>query len=115
HELLHTLIIHTTINRGGSEYGELIGDFEHGITYWGCMVFFADTEYIYTKIIIMERVCLATFYPAPMLSHRSGGQVILPKIEVEPQGQEYFDGIIMSLLIVERMCLSPLFSNDHHR
>ncbi|KAF9013096.1 hypothetical protein BDQ17DRAFT_1342725 [Cyathus striatus] len=137
----------TTIKRG-SERGELIGDFEQGITNKKSTVFFLDTEYISTEIMIgkvtyiwfpkdlkrrlvwqlnplngylqcykypdislmlkvSERVCLATYYPAPTLRRRSGGQVILPKIEVEPQGQEYFDGIIMSLLIMERKRLSP--------
>jgi hypothetical protein len=52
---------------------------------------------------------LATFYPAVRRRDRGRDfqeQLALPKLKVTPAGQQYFDQIVLSILVLERWKMS---------
>ena len=51
----------------------------------------------------LDSSTVATFIPA----RRGDPPVVVPELTVTPLGQDYFDEIILSLLIIERKRLTP--------
>ncbi|TFK39473.1 hypothetical protein BDQ12DRAFT_734834 [Crucibulum laeve] len=136
----------TTIRRGGTEYGDFVGDFEMGITSMPGTVFIAGEERQISQVLLKAGIqhaaiwtwkprfdskrilqwdtrspiftChlgnspkrtepVAMFYPQTLLRNSRTSSGTTKKLKVMPEGQEHFDDILMSLLIIERKRLTP--------
>ncbi|KAJ7597509.1 hypothetical protein C8J56DRAFT_920254 [Mycena floridula] len=138
----------TTLYRGGSTNGELVGDFEMGLSairpkflirgkefflgevlsrsgptikatwdwrfvkkglLWDCKI--AGTSGGGRCLSRDRKTTFAIWTPTPLHEKRSPGTpVVLPRLEVTPAGQDMFDDIVLSLLIIERYRLIPEMS-----
>ncbi|KJA27920.1 hypothetical protein HYPSUDRAFT_62318 [Hypholoma sublateritium FD-334 SS-4] len=135
----------TTIRRGSSPTGELVAEFEMGISEDPAMIIVGSEEITVSSVLSklqgsrhsamwlwsgcpstsgllwdtrkMPFLCIsmrkigggvdsstvATFTPA----RRGNPPAAVPELTVTPLGQDYFDEIILSLLIIERKRLTP--------
>jgi len=50
---------------------------------------------------------LAKFTPRSSHPRRQGMPIELPRLEVSPDGHDYFDDILLSALIIERLRTTP--------
>lgn len=126
----------TTIHRGGTENGEFVAEFEHGIaqapatiymkgverTLWSVLTkngphsrgvwtwirssgspLIWDCEWEVKKVTLGNRPgVLAKFAPAPSCRKKNKPAKVA-QLEVHPDGQQFFDDILISALAIERM------------
>ncbi|KAK0465590.1 uncharacterized protein EV420DRAFT_968344 [Desarmillaria tabescens] len=129
----------TTIRRGATQEGAIVGDFEMGISDKTATLFIRGKEFPIGDVLGKSgsrrtglwdwkfvkyglfwdckknprkcfssdrRTLFATFMPVTNL-RQPGIPTVLPQLEVTPQGQPFFDDILMSVLIIERWRLTP--------
>ncbi|PBL00572.1 hypothetical protein ARMGADRAFT_1159894 [Armillaria gallica] len=134
----------TTIRRGATQEGAMVGDFEMGIADKTATLFIRGKEFPIGDVLgksgsrrgglwdwkfvkyglfwdckrnprkcfsIDRKTLFAIFVPVTHL-RKPDTPAELPQLEVTPQGQPFFDDILMSAMIIERWRLTPA-SGDH--
>ncbi|KAK0233643.1 hypothetical protein IW262DRAFT_1331664 [Armillaria fumosa] len=134
----------TTIRRGATQEGAIVGDFEMGIADKTATLFIRGKEFPIGDVLgksgsrrgglwdwkfvkyglfwdckrnprkcfsIDKKTLFAIFMPVTNL-RKPDTPAELPQLEVTPQGQPFFDDILLSVMIIERWRLTPA-SGDH--
>ncbi|KAK0481707.1 hypothetical protein IW261DRAFT_1094328 [Armillaria novae-zelandiae] len=136
----------TTIRRGATQEGPMVGDFEMGIADKTATLSIGGNEFPIGDVLgksgprrrglwdwkfvnhglfwdckknprmcfsFDKKMLFAIFTPVTNL-RQPGTPAELPQLEVTPQGQPFFDDILMSIMIIERWRLTPT-SGGHKR
>ncbi|KIK07849.1 hypothetical protein K443DRAFT_622290 [Laccaria amethystina LaAM-08-1] len=94
----------TTVRRGSSELGGFVGDFDHIGA--GHPTGKPKPKSAPLSSVNPRKDHRSSIYPVATLRKRNEPPP-LAQLKVHPSGQDYFDDINLSLLVVERKCLTP--------